>query len=235
MRPSLVLVLAILLLPTQAFPQQTLLLGKPDDPETDISSRVLVEAYSRLGIEIKLLELPAQRSLTESDAGRQDGEVNRIMEVEQVYTNLIRIPVAVNIFEAMVFSRHHRFLIGGIESLKSFTLAIRIGSKYAENLTEGLDVAKFPSYEKIFALLSQDRYDIVIATRLNGLREIKKQKLRGIVALEPPLAVYRLYHYLHKKNGQLVPKITRVLEEMEAEGMIDQIRNHYIDELLKPG
>ena len=233
MRPSLVLMLAILLLPAQALPQQILHLGKPDDPESEISSRVLVEAYSRLGIEINPQKMPAQRSLNESNAGNLDGEVNRIAGIQKAYPNLVRVPVAVNLFEAVVFSKRQRFTTSGKESLQPYTIAIRIGSKYAEELTEGLNVTKFPDFEKVFALLAEERYDIGIASRITGLHQIKEQALRGIVALEPPLAVFELYHYLHRKHRRLVPRITRELDKMREDGSIDRIRARYIDGLLK--
>lgn len=209
-------------------------LGKPNDPEADISSRVLVEAYRRLDITVQFLTLPAQRSLHESNRGRLDGEVNRIWGIEKTYTNLIRIPVPVNAIEAMAFSKTRRFTVNGWESLKPYSIAIRIGTKYAEQGTAGFDIAKFPSYEQIFMLLAKARYDIGIASRTSGMVEIKTQKLTGIVALEPPILVTSLYHYLHRKHERIVPRITRTLQAMEKEGRIQQIRDDYLDRLFSP-
>ncbi len=144
-------------------------LGSPSDLTSHISGLILVEAYKRFGIKATIEKLPAERSLMSSNEGLIDGEVVRIKGIDKKYTNLIRIQTPINYFEETVFSNNHHFTVKGWESHKPYSIAIRIGIKYAEEMTKGMRVAKFVSTEKIFMLVEKSRYDICLSSRINGL------------------------------------------------------------------
>jgi polar amino acid transport system substrate-binding protein len=57
-------------------------------PDIEISRIVLSEAYSRLGIDIKIQELPGLRALIYANEGSTDGELFRAEGVEREYQNL---------------------------------------------------------------------------------------------------------------------------------------------------
>lgn len=82
-----------------------LLLSSSADIESRVSQAVMKEAYKQLDISVSITELPAERALIESNAGRSDGEVNRIDDLEANYPNLVRVPVSVTRIEAVVFSK----------------------------------------------------------------------------------------------------------------------------------
>ena len=228
------LAVVVLLWTASAFAEYKLLFGKPEDPIAGISARVLAEAYKRIDIDIEFVELPAERSLLQSNGGVLDGEVNRVVGIDQTYANLIRIPVPVNYFESVVFTKTQQFTVNGWDSLKPYSIAIRIGAKFAENRTKGMEVGKFVTYDKVFMLVSKSRFDICITSRITGLYQINKHNLVGVKALEPPLETFHLYHYLNKKHELLVPMITASLHKMEQEGAILKERERFIAELLKP-
>ena len=77
----------------------------------------------------------------------------------------------------------------------------------------------------MFKILDLGRADVAIETRVDGLEMLRKLNLKDIHMLEPLLVTIKLYHYLHKSNAALVRKITKVLQEMEAEGRIKAIRD----------
>ncbi|MBI9088900.1 MAG: transporter substrate-binding domain-containing protein [Desulfobacterium sp.] len=218
---------------TSSFAEPVLTFGRPHDPIAEFSSQMLVKAYTRIGYELNFVDLPAARSLMKSNNGSLDGEVNRIKGIEKEYDNLIMVPVPVNFFESVVFTKRHDFRVEGWASLKSFSIAIRIGAKFAEYRTAGMNVVKFSTYEKIFLLLYNDRYDICVSSRITGLYQIKKQNLIGIKALDPPLETINLYHYLHQKHKAMIPKISKVLQSMEQEGIIHKERALFVSKLLE--
>jgi polar amino acid transport system substrate-binding protein len=234
MKIILSLAIIILLSPTDSFAKNILYLGQPVDPIAEISARVLVDAYERINFEIDFKKLPAERSLVNSNNGLLDGEVNRVMGIDKKYSNLIRIPIPINSFEGVVFTKKHHFTVRGWDCLKPYTIAIRVGAKFAENGTRGMKVSKFSTYEKVFMLVAKDRYDICISSRITGFYQIKKQDLLGLKPLEPPIAEFKLYHYLHKKHKDLVPKISDSLLKMQQEGTILKTRELFINELLQP-
>ncbi len=60
---------------------------------------VLEEAFARAGYEIKIIQLPAERSLTNANDGITDGDYVRISGLESTYPNLIRVPEKITDFE----------------------------------------------------------------------------------------------------------------------------------------
>ncbi len=231
MKKVILILLQFLLLTHLIYAQNILILPALDDAISDLSSKVLETAYHKIGIKLKFEEYPAERALRMSNSGHIDGEVNRIKGIDKTYTNLILIPISVNSFEGMAFSHNVQFEVNGWESLRPYSIAIRIGIKFAEIGTEGMNVIKFPTNKKVFQMVAYGRVDICISSRLTGLYTIKKYGFKNIKILEPPLIKLNLYHYLHKKNKHLVPKITQSLKQMQDNGSILKIRRDFINRL----
>lgn len=224
----------MIFLSTATIADSKIVLATTDDIVTKISREVLLVAYDQLETSIETMLLPAERALVWSNEGRLDGEVSRIDKVSETYPNLVKIPVPINRFEAVAFTKRSDIVITGWESLRPYAILIRIGSKYAELGTEGMNVRKLPSHEQIFRALDSSKYfDVAINTRMTGIVQIETQGLTNIKVIEPPLASYNLYHYLHKKHTTLIPKITRVLQEMERAGHIEKIKAQYMERTIQ--
>lgn len=215
--------------------QTELSLTSSADIESRVTQAVLKEAYKQLGISLTVTELPAERALVESNAGRSDGEVNRIEGLDAHYPNLMRVPVSVGRAEVVVFSKTAKFQVNGWDSLKPYAIGIRIGMKFVEQGSAGMNVRKTSTAESGFQDLDRGVVDVTLQLRDDGLTILHGMKLQGITMLEPPLASIRLYHYLHKKHRALVPKITEVLRKMEAKGQIEAIRKRETNRLLVEG
>ena len=232
MRVFILLILSVCFITPSIYAQNTLLIASPGAPTAKVTEQILREAYKRIGIQIQIKEFPAERSLLMSNEGQSDGDVNRIKEVEKLYTNLIRVPIVVNTVEWVAFSNNVRFPVEGWESLKPYKIALRRGMKIAEIKTEGMSREVVTTDEQIFKLLDIGRVDVAVSDLLTGRIELKRLNLESIFKLEPPLTTVELYHYLHKKHENLVAKITESLQTMENEGEIRRIREQAEEELL---
>jgi len=208
-------------------------LSRSRGPITAISARVVSEAYKRLGIQVHIEKFPSERSIVQANNGNVDGDVCRIKGLDDTYTNLIMVPVAVNIFEVVVFTKDVNFPVKGWDSLEPYTIGIKIGTKFAEMGTKGMTVAPVPTNKQLFLMLNLGRTDLVVTSRGTGLYELKQLQVKGIHAMEPSLSKRKLYHYVHKKHRSVIPALTKVLQEMEAEGRIEEIRQEAVAELLK--
>lgn len=60
---------------------------------TEISARVMTEAYSRIGIDIE--QCPGKRALMLAELGRVDGELFRTAGMGKEYPNLLSLPQAI--------------------------------------------------------------------------------------------------------------------------------------------
>ncbi len=202
-------------------------------PGQEMSALILEEAYASLGIEIEVLRYPGLRSLKIANEGDVDGELSRVKAFEQDYPNLIPVPAPVNQLRASVFSKNREIELRGWESLRGYTIGITRGMRFAERGADGMTIIRANSHEQLFQLLDKGRVDVVINPFVNGLVIIKKLKLEGIHALEPPLVHIDLYHFLHKRHLALVPRITDSLRQMDASGRINEIRNQFFQDIAE--
>lgn len=197
-----------------------------------ISERVLKEAYSRLGIEIVVNSLPAQRAISDANSGISDGELYRIKNIHHKYTNLLMVPVPVGIMEGVAITANSELTISGWEDLSKHRVCIRNGVKFAEAGTRSIKAHAVNSNDQLFRMLGEKRCEVIIIAHLTsiplGLDFVKR---KGTELYQSVLQIYPLYHYLHKKNAKLLPRLATVLKEMENEGVISKIRSNYIAEI----
>ncbi len=194
-----------------------------EDPAATVSEYVLREAYRRLGRTLVVQQLPGERSLIYVNEGKMDGELYRKLGLERDYPNLVIVPVPLLTFELVIFSRGTSFVVHGWESLRPFTLGFVRGNKIAQENTQGMKVEQVATMHQAFEKLVMGRTDLVLGNRASGMAVVRSQKLDGITVLDPPLASFPVYHYLNKKHAALVPELTRVLKQMQADHTIERI------------
>ncbi|MFC1523437.1 substrate-binding periplasmic protein [Thermodesulfobacteriota bacterium] len=193
---------------------------------TPVLQQVVQEGYQQAGIEIKITEMPAQRSLLEANEGRVDGELVRTKFIEPISPNLIRIPVSIYLYKSMAFSKQ-KIRINGWRSLKPYKLGFLRGHKQVEEKLKGLTYKRVENSDQLFKMMDAERLDVVIIGRARGLRTIQQLNLEKIKVLEPPLSELNLYHYLHKRHQHLVSKMTKIFQKMEDNGRIKQINDQF--------
>ncbi|NQY37220.1 MAG: transporter substrate-binding domain-containing protein [Alteromonadaceae bacterium] len=117
--------------------------------------------------------------------------------------------------------------------MKPYIIGIKRGDIFIEKGTNGMDVVPVDEAKQLMYMLDKGRTDVVVLAKVTGLTSLQNIDLRSIHAIEPPIAKVNLYYYLHKKNGVLLPKLTKVLKAMEVEGRINEIRQQEIAKLLE--
>jgi len=200
---------------------------------SDISMRVLSEAYKEIGFDVKFLPLPGERALRASNSGETDGEVFRIANVQKRYKNLIPVPTPINVLEGIVFTKNKNIKVNGWNSLKPYRIGIQVGIKFVERGTKGMNRTIVDSNEQLFRMLNAGRIDIAVVAYTNGVKAIKKLGVDGIKANKPAVQVYPLYHYLNTKHSSLVNKLDAVLKKMQSTGRIKEIREMIISDISR--
>lgn len=204
-----------------------------NSPDQIVGAAVLKVVYAKAGIPIEIIPLSGKRALLESRQGRLDGEVHRILEIASIHPELLRVPTAINYIEQTIFSKDRSFTLKDCDSLRGKLVGRAIGVKYAEMCTQGMDnVAVFPDSSSLMKSLDKDIVDFAITSHLNGLVQLKKLGINSVVALQPALAKRQLFHYLHKKHKDLIPKIESIIATMQLDGELDLIRQHQIHNIL---
>jgi len=205
-------------------------LNTPD--QSGFMDLIAMEAFSRIGVTLKTVQLPAERGLLDANAGYEDGEMSRIAGLGDKYINLIQVPEKIMDWEFAAFSTRFSDMAAGWSGLASKSTAIITGWKILENnvppATE-LTKVKFPY--QLFYLLAQDRVDLVLYERWGGLAMLKQYK--HVILLEPPLAVKAMYIYLHKKHRAMVPKLAQALRSLKDDGTYRRIYNKVLTPFLR--
>lgn len=198
---------------------------------SEISKRVLEEAYRQLKIDVRILPFPGKRALMMSNSGRVDGELFRIANVHKRFRNLIPVPTSINVLQAIVFTKNIKFKIDGWHSLKPYRIGIQAGIRFADRGTKGMNRIVVDSNEQLFRMLNAGRVDIIVVAYTNGVKTHSLLNFEGIHALRPAVEEYPIHHYLHKKHRHLIPKIDTQFKLMQAAGRLKEIRKQVINEI----
>ncbi len=236
---SNILVFLLLFTATSTFAEPPLLLstfaGPPlSNPEqSGMYDLILKEAFNRLGREIDIIQLPAERSLTNANNGITDGDFVRISGLDTIYPNLIRVSEKITDFEFVAFARHMDFKTTDWKTLIPYHVAIVRGWKILEeNITDTQSLVRAKNQDILFTLLDKDRTDIVVYSRYEGYSVIKALGMEGVKALEPPLAVREMFLYLNKKHIKLAPLVAAAFKDMKDDGTYEKIRRKTLTPFL---
>ena len=199
-----------------------------------VGGMLVKEIYGRLKIPIEIKEMPAKRALVSAKYGVVDGELIRIMRVQEVAPTLIRISPHISQFEGTVFTKNRDIKVDGWDSIKDYHIGIRRGIQYVADGTKGFKhVEVIHDNETLIQVLNSDRVDIIITPRFNGMIQLKMLNLDKVIyPISPPLVTFRLYNYLHVKHRKLAPIIEDLLVEMYVNGELHELRERFQQEVL---
>jgi len=200
---------------------------------TQLNERIMREAYKRIGIDIIVEKYPAKRALKISNAGQVDGELFRIANLNRKWKNLFVVPTPIAYLEGKVYSKKVDFKISGWDSLKPYRIGIKSGILHALRGTEGMKRQIVDTNAQLFQILKKDRVDIIVLAYFNAIKELNKIDFPDIKLLKPSIFLHPVYHYLHKKHQDLIPKLDKVIQEMTKEGLIKKYRDQYVSELYR--
>lgn len=222
--------LVLLFLTTSA--QALTFSGGEDNMVSQISAEVLRRAYARVGLEPQFKFMNLQESLNQANDGSTDGEISRIKKITVKYPNLVEVPVIINFVEGISFSKDELIRVNKWSDLAPYKIAIVKGAKFIETGTQGMDRIMTSGFKEAFELLNNNEVDIVVTPKTTGLYILYKYKYSNIRPVGSVLQRIDLYHFVNKKNIDLVPIITPVLKAMSLSGEIKYIRGAFLNKLL---
>jgi polar amino acid transport system substrate-binding protein len=188
-------------------------------------------AFKRIGVDVDVAAVPTERSLINVNAGIDDGDIFRVSGMEQEYPNVVRIPEKTLDNDFVVYTKRADIEIHDWAGLRPYSVAYATGWKpFERNVTGVKELTKTPSIHELFPLLEKGRADVVLMDRWQG-QWIVHQEGYNVRLLEPPLARFEMFMYLHKKHAALVPKIAQALADMKADGTYQKLYDAYLKPL----
>ncbi|MCP3465599.1 MULTISPECIES: ABC transporter substrate-binding protein [unclassified Bradyrhizobium] len=203
-------------------------------PDQYVGGEMLRVVYAQLNIKLEFEDVPGKRALALSSAGELDGEIQRIGTLSKDYPTLVRVTPAINYIQPSAFATKLRFDVAGWDSIKDYSIGIVRGVGSSENGTRGMSrVTATTNLESLIQMLDADRFDLMVTDLFSGLVAVRKLNLQArIYPLSPPLERIDIYHYLHERHRDLVPKVGKVIEEMTASGELARLREQLVRQVL---
>ena len=203
-------------------------------PEQEIGERLLKEVYKRAGIEIEVEAMSGVRALEAANSGERDGETLRIWSVGEKFPSLIRVPTPLSALTTQAFAKKDsNITLSSPDELKKFSIVITRGVAHTKDITSDLEnVHEVPSEDLLMPFVEAGRAELALTSLENGMVILKNAGITDVVAVENPLKVHPLYHYVNEKNKDLVPKIDAVIKEMTDTGELEKLQKQYAQDIL---
>lgn len=183
---------------------------------------VVREAYRRVGLQAVADIRPNERAIVSADNGDTDGDTMRMAGLEVRYPNLVRVPEPVLAFDTIAFTGGMAFRVNGWESLRPYSICVVRGFKVGERGTEGMSREVVSNNEASLRMVKAGHCQVAVLGEALWLL-IDELKLGPLRALDPPVEVTPLYHYVNVRHAHLAPRLAEALRAMRREGVIDSI------------
>lgn len=190
-------------------------------PVSDFCRAILTEAFSRLGREVRVQHVPAERAIRLANDGIEDAECLRIKGIERLYPNLVQVPEPLFEVRFTAFVRKGFALQPGWKGLKPFDVGALYGWKLIEIKVKEVAPKSFVRVDQadsLFRMLQLGRIDVAALNTLDGELKLRELGIDGIEATQPPLAQVPLFLSLHKRHQNLIEPLARVFREMQTDG-----------------
>ncbi len=193
--------------------------------------QLIKAVFQEVGTEAILLIYPTatERGMLNANDGIDDGLAMRVAGLEEKYPNLIRVPEEVAVNDFVAITMRHRFETTSWDTLNPYVVSYIIGWKvFEQNLPKGKELTKVRDAAQLFTLLSNNRADVALYERWQGVVQTRAMGM-NVNVLEPPLVRTKMYMYLHKKHAALVPRVAQALLKLKKNGTYQ----HIFDSTLK--
>lgn len=191
-----------------------------------ILKHVMHEIYEQAGAIMIVRAYPPKRSPFLANSGVIDGELYRTKEAisKEKFPNLVRLPIRNWTVKFSAFTNLEPFPVNGWKSLSSYKIGSMKGIFIVEKKTKGMVRISTDTLPAIVKMMNLGRVDVIVLPEIDGLFALSLLNLnQEIKLLQPSLEAIPTYHFLHKKHQNLIKRLTKVMERMEADGSLSEL------------
>lgn len=190
---------------------------------TGMLDRLAQETFARAGVSMALVTLPSERGLISAASGDTSGDINRVAGLSAKYPELVQVQERNMVYEFMAFTRRQDLSVRNWDDLRGLDVGFITGWKILEENVVARTITKVDNPAQLFALLKNDRVDVIIFDRWGGGHYLREFGLADVLVLEPPLAARDMYLYLNREHQALVPHLEQALRSIKADGTYERI------------
>lgn len=177
---------------------------------------VLSKAYRCVGdyqIEVRLF--PAKRALAVANSGGNDGELIRPKLVGK-FENLKRVDAPLFSYELIAVSKTHETVPGpSLNDFRKHRVGIIRGFQSTKHIPDILDTVVFANDGKhLVKMLANERIDYAFMMKQAAIKAITAEEFSELKVLSPAIETKWFYHFPHRKNWHLIPKLEHCLRKI---------------------
>ncbi len=178
------------------------------------------QAYTALGLEMKLETMPLERLRLEASRGDLvDGNLAASAALQVVVPELIRIPVQIYQLELTAFVSDPAIRPAQWSDLQPLRVAYMAGMLSVEARLKQHQIPALSatlSLEQALGYVAKNRVDVAILPKAEAEYVLRQMTGSKVQAVMPALEVLPMYHYIHQKHQALVGPLTAQLEQIMA-------------------
>jgi polar amino acid transport system substrate-binding protein len=178
---------------------------------------IVREAYRRIGIEMKTMVVPSERSVRAANSGEADGDMLQPTGIEADYPSLVRVPEPVISLDLVAISTGLDVPVNGWNSLAPYKICVVRGMKVIEAGTAEMQRVVVNTLASALSMLKAGRCDLALFVKPTW-QDVDRLQMGSFHELSPAVTTLSFYHYVNRRNTGLVPKLAAALAEMRRDG-----------------
>ena len=194
--------------------------------------QIVREVFSRIGVEAEVVVYQdSAKSLSNANAGIDDGAALRIKGIDKKFTNLVMVPEKLMDNDFVAYSLGMGARVTNWQSLKNYkTQYIEGWQIFKNNTQDHPQVSAVKTPQEMFDNLSQLETEVILYERWQGLWRAREMGLK-LKAHEPPLASVEMFMYLNSRHKDKVAPAAIALAQMKKDGTYEKIYNETLNVL----
>ncbi len=185
-----------------------------------VETKLLQKIYDRAGLKFSTVDIPPLRANVQILAGEIDGEVGRPQKYFAENPGLMQITPAFYHFAVGLFARTGTG-IRGTNEMSAYRIGAIRGMNYPlPGFAKSANVHLLNNPRDMYALLNEERVDLVVDSVFNGQAMIRSLGLHNIVLIAI-LEDVKIFHALGPKAPDVNQRLRRCITELESSGELE--------------
>lgn len=182
-------------------------------------SDVLIELYRRVGITPNFVVLPSERGLRLVDSGEVDAEAARVLTIGLQYSHMLKVPTPMMTMHVSYYCLKQAVCATFSEKT---IFAIPKGSDVLIQFcdTHRLNCLRINNDESGFKSLNAGVADVFLAPDWIARVVMCNSVQRQFFYRKEPRLSQSVYHYVHKKHENLIPRLDAAMQGIVNEGVV---------------
>jgi len=196
-----------------------------DHPLVKVRVAFMQECFKAHGYDLKVISLPALRSLEAASRGQTDGDLFREYNLNEKneYPELVRVECPTSYYPLYAFVSNPDLKVQGIKGLASYRVITMRGDRIMEAKVNPLipkdKLTIVGSYEQAFKMLAAGRADVVVSDKAKANYFVEKLGVKDKISMvKRPLLLVNIWTFLNKKHAALASELAATMQAKMDDG-----------------